>query len=215
MNDLSMAATVFVVDDDASVRRSLGRTLRTAGCQVAAFASADEFLASADLRGPGCLVLDVRLPGLNGLELQERLNAEGLGLPIVFITGHGDVPTTVRAMKGGAIDFLPKPFGATALLTAVREALARGTAMRQNRDECQALEALAAHLSARELEVLRSVVAGLLSKQIAAELGITERTVKAHRHSIMTKLGVASVAELVRLADRIAITQPPAGARVT
>ena len=207
MNDSDTSApTVFVVDDDASVRRSLGRTLRTAGYRVALFASPSEFLAAADRRAPGCLVLDVRLPGLNGLELQERLTAEGLSVPIVFITGHGDVPTTVRAMKGGATDFLPKPFGAAVLLASVREALAKDAATRQDRDECQELRARAASLSAREREVLCGVVSGKLNKQIAAKLGITVRTVKAHRHCVMAKLGIASVAELVRSTDRIAIS---------
>jgi FixJ family two-component response regulator len=201
-------AVVCVVDDDASVRRALERVLRAGGHRTETFASASEFLEHAQRAGPrapGCLVLDVQLPGLNGLELQSALAAAGLDLPIVFITGHGDIPMSVRAMKAGAVDFLPKPVAAEDLLGAVEQALARAVEQalaRADRAERDETRRRLQTLTAREHDVLALVTAGRLNKQIAARLGISLKTVKVHRARALEKLGAASVAEAVRAVDR-------------
>jgi FixJ family two-component response regulator len=200
--------TVFVVDDDPSVRKSLARLLRSAGFAVETWASAREFLESNRLPGPGCLVLDVQMPGLNGLELQEKLEGTDRNLPIVFITGHGDIPTSVKAMKAGAVDFLPKPFQDEDLLRAIRKAIARDTQQRIARAEFEAISARHATLTPREREVMALVVTGRLNKQIAAELGTSEKTIKVHRHRVMEKMQVDSVADLVRAAERLGIPAP-------
>jgi FixJ family two-component response regulator len=198
---------VFVVDDDPSFLKAVSRLLRAAGLKVAPFASADQFLLEHDAASPGCLVLDLTMPGLNGLELQEALSARGSDRPIVFLTGTADVPMSVRAMKHGAVDFLTKPVRETALLAAVEAALERDAAHRRSKDEQADLQRRWATLTPREREVLRHVIAGRLNKQIAAELGTVERTIKLHRANLMAKMKAGSVAELVRLTERAGI--PP------
>jgi FixJ family two-component response regulator len=198
---------VFVVDDDPSFLKAVSRLLRAAGLKVAPFASADQFLLEHDAASPGCLVLDLTMPGLNGLELQEALSARGSDRPIVFLTGTADVPMSVRAMKHGAVDFLTKPVREAALLAAVEAALERDAAHRRARDEQTELRHRWATLTPREREVLRHVIAGRLNKQIAAELGTVERTIKLHRANLMAKMKAGSVAELVRLTERAGI--PP------
>lgn len=194
---------IFVVDDDPSARTGIARLLGATGHRVEAFASPGEFLDREPHRGPCCLVLDLRMPEMNGLELQELLNERGHELPIVFVTGHGDVPSSVRAMKGGAVDFLLKPFGAEELLRAVATAMERGRAESLAREETTALAVRAATLTPREREVLALVVTGLLNKQVGARLGISEKTVKVHRARVMEKMAAHSLAELVRLAERL------------
>jgi len=194
--------TVFVVDDDPSVRKALGRALQAAGLPVKTFESAQEFLKQDRPEGPACLVLDVRMPGLNGLDLQAELNARNLHTPIIFLTGHGDVPMSVKAMKRGAADFLTKPFQMESLLRAIQEALEKDTRQRAARAGIAQVQDRLATLTPREREVLDLVVQGLLNKQIAAELGAAERTVKVHRGRVMQKMGVASVAELVRAVEQ-------------
>ena len=199
-------ATVFVLDDDASVRRSLGRLLKSAGYRVEAYSSPQEFLERGPIHGPGCLVLDLQLPQMDGLKLQEALTAAESGLPIVFITGHGDIPASVRAMKGGAVDFLPKPFLEVDLLAAVGQALAKARSEHQERAELAELRQRLATLTPREREVLEHVVSGALNKQIAADLGTAEKTVKVHRARVIEKMRAESLADLVRMAQRLAIT---------
>ena len=201
--------TVYVVDDDASVRKSFGRLLRTAGYQVETFASADEFLSHPLSIEPGCLLLDLKMPGRNGLELQEALVAARKAIPIIFVTGHGDVSTSVRAMKGGAVDFLTKPYSAEDLLEAVERAMAKDKRDRRERAQLTDLQSRARTLTPREAEVLRLVVRGLLNKQVAAELGISEKTVKVHRARVMQKWRADSMADRVRMAGRL----HPHGAR--
>lgn len=196
---------VFLVDDDASVLRALGRLIKSAGYEVQTFVSAREFLDSGDFKeGPACLVLDVRMPGLNGLDLQRELQAANETLPIIFITGHGDIPTTVRAMKAGAVDFLPKPLKDAVLLPAIEQAFARAVRDQAERGELEALSQRLNTLTLRERQVMALVVSGLLNKQIAFELGTVEKTIKVHRARVMQKMGVDSLAELVRIADKIA-----------
>lgn len=195
--------TVYVVDDDASVRKSVGRLLRTAGYQVEAFASADEFLAHLPPNEPACLLLDLQMPGRNGLELQDALLAARQPIPIVFVTGHGDVVTSVRAMKGGAVDFLTKPYSPEDLLEAVQRAMTKDKRDRRERAQLSELENRARALTPREADVLRLVVRGLLNKQVAAELGISEKTVKVHRARVMHKMRADSMADLVRMASRL------------
>ena len=193
--------TVWVVDDDASVRRSLKRLLGAAGYAVETFASAGELLARPMPAGPACLVLDVRMPGMTGPQLFDRMVQSGLRLPVVFLTGYGDVPTGVQAMKGGAVDFLLKPVDGKALLRAVGDAVARdGTRLEREREQ-EAIRERLCNLSPRERQVLADVVRGLPNKLTAADLGISEKTVKVHRHRIMAKTGAGSLAELVRLVD--------------
>jgi len=202
--------TVFVVDDDASVLKSLVRLLKSMGYQTAAYGSAPEFLD--DWRrnpGPGCLVLDVQLPGLNGLELQEQLRSASWPIPIIFITGHGDIPMSVRAMKAGAIDFLSKPFQDEILLKAVREAILRSEQSLAEHAEHEANAAHYATLTPREREVMALVVQGLPNKRIAAELGACEKTIKVHRGRVMEKMQVRSVADLVRAAQKVGLSLEP------
>lgn len=203
MNDET--ATVFLVDDDPSILRALTRLLRVGGHQVSAFRSPRDFLAQHDAAVPGCVVLDLAMPGLNGLELQAALAAAGSQRPIVFISGHGDVPSSVRAMKAGAVDFLTKPVSQENLLAAIQRAIECDRVMRQTRAELQAIDERLNRLTPREREVLQHVVAGQLNKQIAADLGTVEKTVKVHRSRVMEKMGVRSLADLVRIAERIGL----------
>jgi len=198
--------TVHVVDDDASMRRSLARLLGGAGREVALYATAEEFLAVAGSSLTGCILLDLRLPGSSGLELQDRLVERGCSAPVVFLTGHGDVPASVRAMKRGAVDFLQKPVAADELLAAVASALARDAAARRHLGDLAELRALAATLSDRQREVWLRVARGQLNKQIAYDLGLVERTVKLHRAKAMRKLRARSTADLVRIAERLGLS---------
>jgi len=198
-------AVVFVVDDDASVRAALGSLLRSVGLDVRLFASAQEFLSEPLGDAPACIVLDVRLPGMSGLDLQGELARRDPALPIIVITGHGDIPMTVRAMRAGAVEFLPKPFRDQDLLDAVQQALERARVLRHEQAVTADLRARFDSLTPREREVMGLVVAGLLNKQIAYELGISEVTVKIHRGQAMHKMRAESVAELVRMAERIGV----------
>jgi FixJ family two-component response regulator len=205
------APVIHVVDDDEAVRTAVVRLLQAAGHEARGYASAGEFLLGrSDRNAPGCAVLDVRLPGPSGLDLQEALARLEVPIPIVFLTGHGDIPMSVRAMKAGAVDFLTKPVRAEALLAAVRNALARDAEARSTRERLHAFRTRYETLTPREREVFAGVVAGKLNKQIAAELGTAERTVKAHRAQVMEKMQVGSVAELVHVADALqAAAAPP------
>jgi FixJ family two-component response regulator len=194
---------VFVVDDDISVRESLESLIRSEGWQPETFASAQEFLDRPQALVPGCLVLDISLPGLNGLELQERLSAAGTSMPIIFITGHRDVPMTVKAMKAGAVEFLTKPFSDDVLLRAIRAAIERSRVALSRDAEIQVLRDCYASLSPRERQVMALVVSGLLNKQVGGELGISEITVKAHRGKVMQKMKADSFAELVKMDARL------------
>jgi FixJ family two-component response regulator len=199
------ASRVFVVDDDRSVRTGLANLLESDDYTVETFASAGDYLAKPPFPGPACLVLDVQLPELDGLALQRQLAERSRLEQIVFITGHGDIPMGIEAMKRGAVDFLPKPFEDEALLNAVWQAVARSAENWQARDEVTQIRMRIGTLTPRESQVLRLVIAGLLNKQIAAELGAALRTIKTHRGRVMHKLGVQSVAELVRLAQKVGI----------
>ena len=202
--------TVFVVDDDSSVRGGLGRLLKSVGLAVETFASAREFLERGRAEGPACLVLDVRLPELSGLDLQAELARAGVAIPIIFITGHGNVPISVRAMKAGAADFMEKPVDDQQLLDAVHRALERDRRVRQEQAEVAELRRRLESLTPREREVLAHVVAGRLNKQIAAELGTSEKTVKVHRARVMEKMKVSSLPELVRAAEKLELSLPEA-----
>jgi FixJ family two-component response regulator len=201
----SLAPTVFLVDDDPAVLKSLSRLLRSAGLAVVTFSSPREFLERHDPQAPGCVVLDVAMPGLNGLELQQALIARGHELAIIFLTGHGDIPMSVRAMKSGAVDFLTKPVHDADLLKAVHVAFERDRLQRQTRAEVSEIQARIATLTPREREVMEHVITGQLNKQAAADLGIVEKTIKVHRARVMEKMKVRSVAELVRLAERAGV----------
>ena len=201
---------VYVIDDDASVRKAVSRVLRSAGLAVEALASAEEFLERPVVDRPSCLVLDVRMPGSSGIDLQAALLEARRDIPIVFMTGHGDVSTGVRAMKGGAIDFLEKPFNASDLLACVQRGLARSQQGWRERAERAAVEQRFATLTLRERDVLRLVVTGMLNKQIAGELGIAEKTVKIHRSHMTHKMEAGSVAELVAMARTL---EPPGSRR--
>ena len=202
------AAFVYVVDDDVSVRESLELLLRCVGWKVESFASAREFLARARAEVPSCLVLDVSLPDLSGLDLQKLLLTDDIRLPIIFITGHGDVPMTVQAMKAGAVEFLTKPFADTVLCEAVRQALERSEAALEGETELRALRQRYASLSEREREVMALIVTGLLNKQVGIQLGISEITVKAHRGKVMRKMRADSFADLVHMATRLDVATP-------
>ncbi|HEY7249268.1 MAG TPA: response regulator transcription factor [Methylomirabilota bacterium] len=195
---------VYVVDDDASVRRALSRLIHSVGLEVMTFPSAHAFLAFTPSDRPACLVLDVRLPGPSGLDLQAALTQADRSVPIVFITGHGNVPTSVRAMKGGAVDFLQKPFNDQELLDCVQRALRRSGEERAERAERSELERRVGSLTPREREVLLLVVAGMLNKQIADKLGIAEKTIKVHRGRVMEKMQADSIADLVRMSEKLA-----------
>jgi FixJ family two-component response regulator len=206
MNGDAAGPTVFIVDDDAGVRKALARVLRSEGWRVEGFASAEEFLAFPHQNLQGCLVLDVNLPGLDGLGLQRRLAEAGAGLPIIFLSGHGDIPMSVRAIKAGAADFLAKPVQAVDLLRAVRTAVEQNASSRQMQADTAELRQRLAGLTPREREVLDAVAAGKLNKQIAGDLGIVEQTVKFHRARVMRRMQARSVAELMfivaKLGDR-------------
>jgi FixJ family two-component response regulator len=201
----SPAATVCIVDDDPSVLRALSRLIGTAGYRVKTYDRAAAFLDSRLPKGPKCLVLDLLMPGLGGLDLQRELSARGLALPVIFLTGHGDVPASVKAMKAGALDFLTKPVGGAVLLAAVRSALDKDKARLKSQQVLEAIRARIETLSPREFEVFRWVVSGLINKQTAYEMGISEKTVKFHRAMVMQKMKARSVAELTILADRAGV----------
>lgn len=196
---------VFLIDDDASIRKGVSRLLRSAGYQNETFASASDFLAREQHSGPVCLIVDVRMPGLNGMDLQTALIQRRREEQLVFITGHGDIPMCAQAMKAGAVDFLPKPFRDNELLHCVERALARSAEQRQRSTERAAARRRLDSLTPREFEVMQLVIAGMLNKQVAGELGIKEKTIKVHRGRVMKKLGVVSVAELVRLVEKAQI----------
>lgn len=204
----AQAPTVYVVDDDPDLLRALERLLQSAGFGVATFGSAQAFLERHDPRAPGCLVLDLAMPGLGGLELQRTLEQQGSPLPIIFLTGRGDIAQSVAAMKHGAADFLTKPVDDTALLAAVHEALVGNLQRRSASAERERVSRCLATLTGRERQVLELVVAGKLNKQVAAQLGTSEKTVKFHRGNLMRKLGVRVVADLVKLAERAGIGTP-------
>jgi FixJ family two-component response regulator len=201
-------AQVFVIDDDAGVRRALESLLRSVSLRVTSFSSAAEFLAKPIPEGPSCLVLDVRLPGVSGLDFQAELAKANIHVPIIFITGHGDIPMTVRAMKAGAVEFLPKPFRDQDLLDAVRLGLDRDRLRRESDKAMSGLTSAYQSLTQREQQVLPLVTSGLMNKQIAAEIGVSEITVKVHRGNVMRKMGAKSLAELVRMADMLGLRQP-------
>jgi FixJ family two-component response regulator len=209
LSAMANASSVFLVDDDESVRRALARLIKSAGHSVQTFASAQDFLGTkAGSQEAGCLVLDVRMPGLTGIDLQRELHIMNRNLPIVFITGHGDIPMSVKAMKAGAVDFLQKPVKDKDLLRAIEQSLARAARDQSQREEIARIQKRVESLTPREFEVMALVVTGMLNKQIAFKLGTVEKTVKVHRARVMDKMGVDSIAELVRIAEKINI--PPA-----
>ena len=199
--------TIFLVDDDSGVRTALSGLLRARRYEVKPYPSPQDFLADHDATVPGCALLDVSMPGLDGLALQEALTADGVHRPVIFITGVGDVPTSVRAMKAGAIDFLTKPVDETVLLAAIERAAKRDAEARQSHTEVESIQARVKTLTPRELEVLTHVVAGRLNKQTAGDLGIAEKTIKVHRARVMQKMGVRTLVDLVRLAEKAGISQ--------
>ena len=202
---------VFVVDDDVSVRKSLELLIDSAGWQPETFASAQEFLSCPRVLAPSCLVLDVSLPGLNGLDLQKRIAADRIDMPIIFITGYGDVPMTVQAMKAGAVEFLTKPFGDDVLLKAIRQAIENSQTALGHEAEIRALRDCYASLTRRERQVMGLVVSGLLNKQVGGELGISEITVKAHRGKVMRKMKADSLPDLVNMAAKLRLARAPKG----
>jgi len=207
-------AVIAIVDDDPSVREGLRSLIRSTGFQVETFESAHDFLARPDTQAPSCLVLDLQLPGLSGLDLQKRMAEVGLEIPIVFLTGHGNIPTSVQAMKAGAVEFLTKPFDDEELLRAIQEAIERDRRTRQQHEEIRQLRDRYESLTAREQEVMQQVVSGLLNKQIAAELNITEFTVKIHRGRVMRKMHADSLADLVRMGENLGIRSSKQAARI-
>jgi FixJ family two-component response regulator len=204
-----MKHTVFIVDDDPSVLKALARLLRSAGLNAISFASAQEFLDRHDQNTPGCLVLDVAMPHINGLELQQALVAQGSELPVIFLTGHGDIPMSVRAIKQGAVDFLTKPVNDSDLIKAIHDAIEKNRIVRQARAKLNEHHQRLAMLTTREREVLIHVVSGKKNREIAAGLGTMERTIKVHRAHIMKKLKVGSLADLVKLAERLGVIPSP------
>ncbi len=202
---------VFVIDDDPLVRESMVDLIASVGLRAQAFASTAEFMASTRPDVPACLILDVQLPGLSGLDFQSELKTAGIEIPIVFITGHGDIPMSVRAMKAGALEFLTKPLRGQEIVAAVRQALARDREFREHQSANLELRDRMATLTPRERQVLALVVTGMLNKQIAGELGTTELTIKAHRGQVMRKMRAASFADLVRMAEKLEISSPKAG----
>jgi FixJ family two-component response regulator len=202
-------AVVFIIDDDASMRRGLENLVSSVGLEARVFASSQEFLSAQRPAAPGCLVLDVRLPGMSGLAFQQELARLGIPIPIVFITGHGDVPMTVRAMKAGAVEFLTKPFDEQVLLDAIHAAIERDRARRRDAAGVAELQARYRELTERERQVMALVAAGRANKQVAAELGISVVTVKVHRGQVMHKMRAKSVAELVRIADKLGVPAEP------
>jgi FixJ family two-component response regulator len=198
-------STVFIVDDDASVRTSAERLVRAAGFTVQTFGSAAEFLERARPQGPACLVLDVRMPGLSGLDLQRELTRSGMEIPVIFVTAHADIPMTVRAMKAGAVEFLTKPYRRNDLLQAIRAAIERDRGARKERLEAMELQQRYEQLTPRERGVMALVIRGMLNKQIAGELATVERTIKFHRAHIMQKMKADSLAELVRMASQLGL----------
>lgn len=202
---MSLDGTVYVVDDDESLRKSLQRLLTAEGYESAASGSADEFLGIREYDRPSCLVLDIQMPGVTGIDLQACLRERGESMPIVFLTGHADVPTSVQAMKEGAVDFLQKPVDAQQLFDAIEQALRLDTECRQRLQEAAAVQVRVDLLTPRELEIMSYVITGMLNKQIAYALEISEKTVKVHRGRVMEKMGVYSVAELVRLCEKVGV----------
>jgi len=205
---------IAIVDDDPSVREGLSSLIRSAGLKVESFASAQEFLARPAAEAPSCLVLDLQLPGLSGLDLQKRIAEVGMEIPIVFLTGHGNIPASVQAMKAGAVEFLTKPFDDEELLRAIQEAIDRDRRTRQRQEDIRQLRDRYESLTAREQEVMQQVVSGLLNKQIAAELNITEFTVKIHRGRVMRKMHADSLADLVRMGENLGIRSSKQAARI-
>jgi RNA polymerase sigma factor (sigma-70 family) len=206
-----LPAVVHIVDDDDSFRTATGRLLRASGYVVETYASAEQLLQRMpDGAGPSCILLDIKIPGLSGPELQDRLSALGSHLPIVFLTGHADIPTTVKVIKAGADDLLTKPVTKDELIGAIERSLARGRALREKNDQLDMLQKLVDSLTPRERQVFERVARGKMNKEIARELGTTERTIKAHRRNVMEKVRVASVAELVLIAERLGILTKPA-----
>jgi len=209
MSTTEPAPLVYVVDDDPDVLKAIERLLDSEGLAVAAFSSPQQFLERHDRNAPGCLVLDLAMPGLSGLELQGMLEQQASRLPIIFLTGRGDIATSVRAMKRGAADFLTKPVGDAELIAAIREALAKDQVLRRARMERERAAKCLATLTERERQVLEKIVAGKLNKEIAAELGTVEKTIKFHRGNLMRKMGVRVVADLVKLAERAGVGRTP------